>query len=94
MRHWHRRPFVPVRSGLDTRDQTGREAVSANHGQPHAPVAVNHPAVKSGTHALVATLAGPVTPVTNWHDRRTVCPGLVCGVARGHPSGALMCGQA
>jgi len=34
MRHWHRRPFVPVRSGLDTRDQTGREAVSANHGQP------------------------------------------------------------
>ncbi len=33
MRHWHRRPFVPVRSGLDTRDQTGREAVPANHAQ-------------------------------------------------------------
>jgi hypothetical protein len=36
-------------------DQTGREAVPANHGQRNARLADHHPAVKSGTHAHVDT---------------------------------------
>ncbi len=41
MRHWHRRPFVPVRSGVDTRDQTGREAAAAKHAQRRVPLTVS-----------------------------------------------------
>ena len=69
MRHWHRRPFVPVRSGVDTRDQTGREAVPADRAQLIRQATCAPPDVPSAAPSV----AWPHAHAAWWCTRRGDC---------------------